>query len=193
MTGEDSAKIDALLAFDGRGLLPPGDHLMTLGGLRRSVLVEGPPGRESWNRVWRGWLLDRFATLVGQLWGVGVERIYLAGSFVTDKDHPGDLDGYFECDRAAYKARSLHRALNDLGPFQEWTWREEHRRPSRDGHPKLPLWHHHRVELFPHYGQTRTGFFDEQGNDVDLPTMFRRDTRTNETRGIVRVVAPNHR
>ncbi len=188
---KDAAMVDASLAFDTRGMLPPGDYPMTLAGIRRSILIAGPPGRESWNRTWREWLLDHFETLVMQLWGVGIEEIYLAGSFVSDRDHPGDLDGYFICDRAAYKTRALHRALNDLGPFRNWTWRAENRRPTRDGQPKLPLWHDCRVELFPYYGQSRTGFFDEQGGDVDLPVLFRRVSGTHEPRGIVRIVAPD--
>ena len=186
--GDDPTTIDAMLEFDGRGMLAPGDHPMTLEGLRRSLLVVGPPGRESWNRAWREWLLDRFEVLAGQLWGVGIEQIYLGGSFASDKDHPGDLDGYFMCERAAYKTRALHRALNDIGPFRRWTWKAEDCRPTRDGRPKLPLWHHHRVELFPYYGQIQTGFFDLDRTDIDLPTLFRMARATQEPRGVVRVL-----
>ena len=188
MMGGNLVGIDAPLAFDARGMLPPGDYPMTLDGLRRSILVDGPPGREAWNRDWRAWLVDHLETLVGQLWGVGVEDIFIGGSFVADKDHPDDLDGYFACERAFYKTRALHRALNDLGPFREWTWRNEDRRPARDGRPKLPLYHHCRVELFPHYGQSRTGFFDHAGNDVDLPALFRRVRGTHKPRGVVKIV-----
>ncbi len=187
--GVGGPDVDSPLVFNARGFLPPGDHPMTLAGLRRSILVVGPPGRESWNRNWREWLIDRFGRLVVQLRGVGVHEIYVGGSFASDKDHPGDLDGYFACDRASYKTRALHKELNILGPFRDWTWRDEDRRPARDGRWKLPLWHHCRVELFPHHGQTQTGFFDDRGNDVDLPTMFRMVRGTPEPRGVVRIAA----
>ncbi len=32
-----------------------------------------------------------------QLWPVGIREIYADGSFVEDKDHPNDIDGYFVC------------------------------------------------------------------------------------------------
>ena len=188
MTGRDVAAIDSALVFDARGVLPAGDYPMTLGGLRRSILIEGPPGRTMWDGPWREWLLDQFATLVGQLWGVGVGEIYLAGSFVSDRDRPGDIDGYFVCERAAYKTRTLHRALNELGPFRHWTWRNEHRSPAPDGRLKLPFWHHHRVELYPYYGQPRSGFLDRQGNDLATPDLFRMVRETHEPRGVVRLI-----
>jgi hypothetical protein len=36
--------------------------------------------------------------MVGQLWEAGISEIFVNGSFVEDKDHPGDIDGYFECE-----------------------------------------------------------------------------------------------
>ena len=36
--------------------------------------------------------------LARQLWSVGIRDIYADGSFVEDKDHPNDIDGYFVCD-----------------------------------------------------------------------------------------------
>lgn len=175
---------DTLPDFDAGGSLPPGDYRLTLAELRSSPLVVGPPGRPGWDVAWRSQLVDNLEYLAGQLWQVGVSDIFIAGSFVEGKDHPADVDGYFVCERSAYKSRALHRALNALEPNQAWTWRQEHRRPDDAGHWKLPLWHHYRVELLPYYGQSRTGFVDRNGEDVDYPTFFRHG-RDDRPKGVV--------
>src|SRR5262249_55155983 len=86
--------------FTAAGLLPPGDYELTLEELRASWLVGGP--REgsypTWDREWRAKLVGNLSVLVGQLLHVGVRHIFIDGSFVEDKDHPNDIDGYFVCD-----------------------------------------------------------------------------------------------
>ena len=87
-----------VLAFDENGLLPVGDYPMTIADLRESLLVRGP-GREAcprWDAKWRLRLVNNLEILVGQLWSVGIVNIFVDGSFVEDKDHPKDIDGYFE-------------------------------------------------------------------------------------------------
>ena len=70
--------------------------------LRTSVLVEGPEPDsvwgENWDAKWRESLTRRAETMCNQLWSVGIEGIYLDGSFTEAKVHPNDIDGYFECD-----------------------------------------------------------------------------------------------
>lgn len=77
--------------FDGRGMLQPDDHAMTLGDLRHSILVTGPPERPTWDRAWRAALVDNLEVLARQLWQVVVHEIFLGGSFVEAKDHPADI------------------------------------------------------------------------------------------------------
>src|SRR5688572_2853906 len=81
------------------GLLPPGDHQLTIAELRQSYLVTGEglnlPG---WDNAWRAQLVDNLEPFVRQLWQVGVERIFVNGSFVTSKPQPEDIDAYFECE-----------------------------------------------------------------------------------------------
>lgn len=72
--------------FTDEGRLPPGVHVATLGEVeerlgftrRRTRLIEG---------------LRRALVLMR---GCGVERVYLDGSFVTDKPRPGDVDGCYD-------------------------------------------------------------------------------------------------
>jgi hypothetical protein len=178
----------AIPGFDVEGLLPPGDYEVTLAELRRSVLVLGPGrSRPNWDSAWRRKLVDNLSVLVGQLWQVGITDIFINGSFVEDKDHPNDIDGYFVCDLMELASGRLQRRLNRLDPYRVWTWDPRLRRPFR-GYPnrQLPMWHRYRVELYPHFGQ-RSGITDEFGNELEFPAAFRRSRRDGRPRGIVKI------
>lgn len=86
-----------LPAFNDHNVLPPGDYQLTFRELKESVLVHGPgtPELEHWDVEWRLFLVERAEVLVQQLWDVGIEEVYLDGSFVEAKSHPNDIDGYF--------------------------------------------------------------------------------------------------
>lgn len=171
------------------GLLPPGDYPMTLDGLRASVLVSGPRGRgRAWDTLWRERLVGNLAVLVSQLWQVGIERIFIDGSFVEDKAHPNDIDGYFECDLRAFASGAIAGALNALDPYQIWTWDPGSRRPDPDSAKlQLPMWHRYRVELYPHFGQL-SGVRDQFGNELQFPSAFRLARYSFRPKGIVQVV-----
>ncbi|MFT5317840.1 MAG: hypothetical protein ACI8RA_001096, partial [Chlamydiales bacterium] len=86
-------------SFDDRGLLPVGDYELTILELLTSILVDGPDPRPiSWDKSWRREIVLNLRTLANQLWSVGIKDIYIDGSFVEDKEHPNDIDGYFTCD-----------------------------------------------------------------------------------------------
>jgi hypothetical protein len=175
--------------FSKDGLLEPGDYPMTLEALRESLLVRGPADAAgSWDTAWRLHLVENLAILVKQLWSVGITEIFADGSFVEDKDHPNDIDGYFVCDLELLSSGTLERELNLLDPYKVWTWDPSQRQPFR-GYPKkqLPMWHRYRVELYPHVGQL-TGIRDEFGNELEFPAAFRRSRRDGKQRGIIQVV-----
>lgn len=125
--------------------------------------------------------------MVRQLWQVGVTEIFIDGSFVEDKAHPNDIDGYFECELLHLASGELERELNLLDPHKIWTWDPATRRPYR-GYPKaqLPMWHAYRVELDPHYGGL-SGIRDEYGHELEFPSAFRRSRRDGQPRGIVKI------
>jgi hypothetical protein len=180
----------AMPPFNSAGLLPPGDYLLTLDELRTSELVFGPPMSQrspNWDAAWRERLVDNLAVLVRQLWAVGITEIFVDGSFVEDKDHPNDIDGYFNCDLRRLASGELQRELNGLDPFQIWTWDPATRQPYR-GYPKrqLPMWHQYRVELYPHYGQL-CGIRDPQGPELEFPSAFRQSRRDGRPKGIIRI------
>ena len=176
--------------FTDDGLLPPADYTLTLDELRASVLVEGPmppPENSHWDGGWRRKLVDNLGVMVSQLWQVGITEIFINGSFVEDKDHPNDIDGYFVCDLRRLALGDLERQLNLLDPHKVWTWDPTTRRPYR-GYPKkqLPMWHQYRVELYPHVGQL-SGIQDKHGHELEFPSAFRQSRRDGQPKGIIKI------
>ncbi len=83
------------------------------------MLVEGPgEGYPNWDAEWRSKLVENLRVLVAQLWEVGIEEIFVDGSFVEDKEHPGDIDGNFECSFMDVATGHLQRELNRLDPYK---------------------------------------------------------------------------
>ncbi|MCS3635690.1 hypothetical protein GGP57_003030 [Salinibacter ruber] len=111
--------------FTDEGLLPPGDYEVTFEELRASTLVEGPGSGsvwgENWDAEWREYLTRRAETMCNQLWSVGIEEVYLDGSFTEAKAHPNDIDGYFESDAERVATGQLQRELNKIDPKKCWT------------------------------------------------------------------------
>lgn len=106
------------LTFDSNGLLPIGDHEMTLRELSESVLVTGPlHSHGPWDAAWRLHLVNNLRILVEQLWHVGITNIFIDGSFVEEKAHPNDIDGYFECDLRYLASGRLAAELNQFDRF----------------------------------------------------------------------------
>ena len=174
--------------FNRLGLLPPGDYPVTFTELRASALIQGVGDNASWDGQWRLHLVEQSEIMVSQLWQVGVTEIFLDGSFVEDKAHPNDIDGYFVCDVYDLASGDLQRRLNALDPYKVWTWDANSRRGYR-GYAKkqLPMWHHYRVELYPHFGQP-SGIRDRFGLELQFPSAFRQQRQTNESKGIVKIL-----
>ena len=171
--------------FTADGLLPPGDYSMTIAELAASVLVFGWPNVGPWDAEWRGQLVANLAIMVGHLRRVAIHDVFIDGSFVENKPHPNDIDGYFLCDRDFCLSGKLERKLRAIDPI--WTWDPARRRSPRGGGKKqLPMWHNYRVELFPHIGQM-TGITDEFGHELEFPSAFRL-SRTFLPKGIIRLV-----
>lgn len=178
-----------LPAFTDEGVLPAADYALTLDELASSYVVNGlPNAAPSWDRAWRAQLVRNLGVLVEQLWHVGSDAIYVDGSFVEDKDHPHDIDGYFECDLRYFASGDLERDLNAQDPHKVWTWDPQSRRWDPDsGKAQLPMWFVYRVELYPHFGQP-SGIVDQFGHQLQFPSAFRLSRRSYTPKGIVRIV-----
>jgi hypothetical protein len=178
-------------SFTSDGLLPVGDYEVSFDELRQSVLVLGSGqrgGHATWDAKWRANLVDGLEIMTRQLWDIGIEDVFADGSFVEDKDHPNDIDGYFVCALDHLASGRLQRELNLLDEI--WTWDPALRRPYR-GYPKrqLPMWHKYRVELYqhvPHIGMG-SGILDKHGNELEFPSAFRQSRRDGTPRGIVKL------
>ena len=172
--------------FTKAGLLEPGEHSMALEQLRLSMFVTGPRGaRHTWDRDWRAHLVENLALLAHQLWQVGIDEIFIDGSFVEDKDHPNDIDGYFVCEGTRLK--ELKRELNLLDEDEIWTWGRADKLPCGPAQKKkLPMWCKYRIELYPHHGQVIG--LDKLGNEIHFPAFFRKHAATGQPKGIVRLV-----
>ena len=162
---------------------------MTLSELRASYLVTGTGVASStWDATWRARLVNNLEIMVRQLWQVGIDRIFVDGSFVEDKDHPNDIDGYFECDVFRLASGDLERELNALDPHKVWTWTQASRRPDPNSAKRqLPMWHQYRVELYPHYPGLLSGIRDQFGNELAFPAAFRLARQAYRPKGIVRI------
>jgi hypothetical protein len=153
-------------SFTPDWLLPPGDHSLTMSGLRQSHLVSGEGlGAPGWDRVWRAQLADNLEPFVQQLWLLGVERIFVNGSFVTAKPDPGDLDVIFESAFANYA--SILIRLMMLEPALPWDLTHRPIDPG-SGTPKPMMWHQHRVEIFPSFTEypNLTGIFENMATNL---------------------------
>ncbi len=175
-------------SFNEYGLLHPRDYLLSLEELSSSLLVKGPTKKtQTWDSVWRLQLVDNLRILVKQLWKVGIDNIFINGSFVEDKDHPNDIDGYFECDLLDFATGRLQRDLNLLDPHKIWTWDPNSRKLDPDSCKKqLPMWHVYRVELYPHFDQP-SGIKDEHGYQLMFPSAFRQSRREHRQKGIIKI------
>lgn len=177
-----------MLTISKNGYLPPGDYEMTRTQIEDSVLVHNPQ-REHWDESWRKELLNSFHHLASELWQVGIEEIFLDGSFVEEKDHPNDIDGYFVCDFKQFIHKELHRELNRINPDKIWTWSHKDMvKVNSVGKRVLPMWLKYRVELFPDYPGSFTGIKDRHGRSLGFPEAFRRCRSGKVEKGIIQLI-----
>lgn len=174
------------LYFNSNGVLDPEDYPMTIEQLKDSLLVNGPGDGLPWNYQKRLMLVNNLEILVKQLHAVGIDEIFIDGSFVEDKASPSDIDGYFVAN--PYTLPDVVRELNKLDPYKVWTWDWNSRIYDRNSaKPQLPMWHRYKVELYPHVGQG-TGIPDENGNEQMFPAAFRKTRDTFLPKGIIQII-----
>jgi hypothetical protein len=105
-----------MLEFMKNGLLPPGDHEISLADLEK-VISEGPGNGQTWDIPWRLQLLQEFKKRYQQLLAVGINEVYIDGSYATDKFHPNDMDVYFVVPRKTLFQNKLDNRLFDTFLF----------------------------------------------------------------------------
>lgn len=180
-------------AFNSDGVLDPGTYHATFSDLRNSILVLGDGSSQTWDSAWRSELVDNAELLVNQLNKVGVNDIYLDGFFVEDKDHPNDIDGYFDPHLSMMSPADMTvftkivSDLNNLDPHKVWTWDPNARQPCKGiAKKQLPMWIFYRVELYPHLDQG-SGIKDPLGHDLTFPSAFRQSRHNFKPKGIIKI------
>ena len=179
--------------FNSNGVLDPGTYEATMSDIQNSILVNGNSS-SSWDIPWRTQLLENASVLIKELWSLGIEDIYLDGSFVEDKDHPNDIDGYFDPHLQLSKSSDLETfkkilfQLNENNQHKAWNWDPRYRKRVPGSHKlQLPMWIHYRIDLYPHLGQS-TGIKDSQGNELMFPSAFRRSRDGLIEKGIIKIL-----
>lgn len=177
-----------MLKFTEDGYLPEGDYELAPAQLRSSILVSNP-SRADWDEAWRNQLLENFLLLAAELRQVDITEIYIDGSFVEEKDHPNDIDGYFVVDDfKRYVHKELHRALNAINKDKIWTWSQmDMVKDDSVGKRVLPMWQKYRVELFPDYPGAFSGIRDRRGRNLDFPEAFRTCRSGRTRKGIIKL------
>lgn len=64
-------------SFNSDGLLPPGTYDATFADIKGSILVQGNGMSSTWDKAWREHLVNQASVLIGQLWSVGVNDIFI--------------------------------------------------------------------------------------------------------------------
>lgn len=97
-------------------VLPPGIHRATLDEIERVFATTEH----------RRWLFEGIRAVAAALKRAGCRTMYLGGSFVSGKEHPGDFDG---CWDATHVQRALLDAVlldfENERANQKWTYRGE--------------------------------------------------------------------
>ncbi|NMC28380.1 MAG: hypothetical protein GYA42_09600 [Syntrophomonadaceae bacterium] len=170
-----------MLKFAKSGLLPPGDHAISLEELE-NFIGRGPGGGQSWDTSWRLQLLQEFKKRYQQLQAVGINEVYIDGSYATDKFHPNDMDVYFVVPRNIWRS-GAEQALKDMDP-EFWRFEPE---LGVDGKLGYPMAFRHHIEMYPVYLE-HTPDHAECPEMVD-PTIkfFRTDKYSHREKGIIKI------
>jgi hypothetical protein len=176
---------DAIPPFDERGLLPPGTYPLTVAELRASHLVR-PREDRPWDHEWRAYLAENLAILLGQLVRAGVGSVVVGGSFVEAKAHPADIDGYFDVGPDEVYSGRLQAALNELDPYEAWSWSALDNALRDDGATQLRMREFYSVELYPRIVAT-FGVVRPDGVELPFEEAFRVQRGTFAEKGVLRV------
>jgi len=176
------------LHFNADGLLPAQDFELTLAELERSLLVVGPAsGYPNWDKQWRAYLVRNLRILVGQLDQAGIKDIFINGSFVEDKDHPADIDGYFNCELRDYLSGDLQRRLNLIAPDKIWTWAPTALRPVRMIRANTNcLCGTSTGRTLPSLGAI-VWHSRYHGHELEFPSAFRQSRQGGKPKGIIKI------
>lgn len=170
-----------MLKFLKNGLLPAGDHEISLSQLEQ-LIRQGPGGGRSWDTDWRLQLLEEFKQRYQQLAALGITEVYIDGSYATDKYRPNDMDVYFVVPRKLWRTFA-EAALKEIDP-EFWRFETVSDPSGKSGYPMAFLRH---IEMFPVYQEhTPAGADCLEMIDPKI-SFFRTDKWSNRPKGIIKI------
>jgi hypothetical protein len=188
-----------MIRFNDYGYLPPGNHELTFAQLKESILVHGEPWITGWDASWRLTLVNRLEQLVPYLWDYGVERVYIDGSFCSDKPRPRDIDAFYDFEMPAEimeiddEVRRHQVALDYFEifsaqlnkKFDEPIWNIwERKYVDETGKRQTLMWERFKVELMPNCWGIYAGAWYQGGKLRKFDEFFRYD-RFGYEKGLV--------
>jgi hypothetical protein len=165
------------------------DYALTIDGLRKSLLVNGPTTGDyiPWDRERRLHLVNQLEVVVNQVWKAGFDKIYVDGSFVEDKASPEDIDCYFECGLNDFIQGKVVDTLRKANPGENWGFGKDDL-VTKDGKKKFEIWHNYKVDMWPECGLP-SNIFDRSGStNLKISQAFRQQKQTFQKKGIVRII-----
>ncbi len=170
-----------MLKFQKNGLLPAGDHEISIAELEKNIR-RGPGDGLTWDTKWRMELLQEFKQRYRQLQSVGITEVYIDGSYATDKFHPNDMDVYFVVPRQLWR-NGAEQALKDIDS-EFWRFETVSDETGKRGYPMAFRRH---VEIFPVYRE-HTPDYAECTEMIDPKiNFFRTDKWSHRPKGIIKI------
>lgn len=127
-------------------------------------------------------MLQEFKKRYQQLQAVGINEVYIDGSYATDKFHPNDMDVYFVVPRNIWRS-GAEQALKDMDP-EFWRFEPE---LGVDGKLGYPMAFRHHIEMYPVY-------LEHTPDHAECPEMvdpkikfFRTDKYSHREKGIIKI------
>ena len=153
------------------------------------------PDRTDWDSQRRLTLLGNFQILTEQLWDVGVDEVYIAGSFVEEKDRPNDIDGYFVADFKDIVNKNKDGLKGRLRAQESkiWTWdRADLIYVPEIGKKALPMRVKYDVEMYPDYPGAFSGIRDRRNKPLGVSEAFRLCRSSGIVKGIIKTKKPKN-
>ncbi len=167
--------------FDTNGCLKPGIQPLTPSEFIARFVTAFPGSRR------RGELARSLLKVAPLLRSLGVRRIVVAGSMVTDKPEPGDCDGFFDVSLDVWGR--LQDALRIADPGVLWSWDLLDRQPDEDGHLRTPQWLRYGLDLYPQIFDAEPDFtITQDGYPRQFPEEFFQYSRDGIRQGIVELI-----
>lgn len=138
---------------------------------------------------YRQQLFQRALNGIRVLHRAGIQDMYMAGSFLSTKPRPGDLNLWFSVPLEYYSSHRFAKTLKSIDPDTMWTWNHSDFQKDSSGKFRSPMWRAYGLEPIysiieiPSYpAATATGKY------VDFPDSYYRLTQDGYPCGVIQLI-----